>query len=226
MRKKKLYYLPGVISIIGLPVLLFFGGPPDPVHQNAIQLSLPSGNYSPIGSEVFTEAAVYREISHKKLVTLHVNDMVWNEQSAYIFEQKFNFIARQIESLQFTNDTASVLKISFGSTNRFSNLVWVLNQAVIYDCRRYAIMGNDLYLFPNAPVQPRYASIDLPALPTPRGWSGLGAKWRLAKFRLAHLFQHQQQNKWLAAGFFLLIVVPAIIKMRRHTAGELSISFS
>ena len=214
MKKKKLYYLPGIISIMGLPVLLFFWGPPDPVHQNTISMVLPAANHS--CCTPLTEAMVYQEIKHKKLVTLNLNDLVWNDQSAWRFQRKFSFAAQQIESMQFTNDTASVLKISFGQKNKYSDVLWVINQAMVYDLRRYALIGNDLYLFPSPPVKPLYATIDLPALQTPRGWSGVQAKWKQLQYQFNYLFQRQQQNKWLVAGFLLLIVVPATIKIRQY----------
>ena len=48
-KKKKLRYLPGIISILCLPVLLFFRGPADPVHQNCIWLNLPSNTADTAG---------------------------------------------------------------------------------------------------------------------------------------------------------------------------------
>lgn len=224
MRKKKLYYLPGIISIIGLPVLLFFWGPPDPVRENSIEMVLPSADHSTTAP--VTEAMIMKSVKDKKMLSLRLNDMVWNGQSAFLLQQKFKFVATQIESLQFANDTNAVLKISFGATNQYGQLMWVLNPAMVYDLRRYAMIGNDLYLFANPPVQPRYATIELPMLQTPRGWGGLSGKWRLAKLKILHLFQHQQQNKWLALGFVLLILIPTIIQLKKPASGKLTLSIS
>ena len=227
MKKKKLHYLPGIISILCLPVLLFFRGPADPVHQNCIWLNLPSNTADTTGIERFTTAAVYETIKNKKIIALDVNDLTWNEQSEYVFNQKFKFIAHEIESLQFTNDTASVLKISFGTENNFKSFVWVLNQAMVYDLRHYTLIGNDLYLFPNPSVKPRYASFDLhgrsfaiPGLKPPAKWEifkrDMQYKLNAVKYQFEYLFYKQQQNILLAAGFLLLIVLPGLIKIRKY----------
>ncbi|MFT3935048.1 MAG: hypothetical protein QM726_15585 [Chitinophagaceae bacterium] len=167
-----------------------------------------------------------------------MDDFVWNDQSAYLAERKFDFIRSAIEKLQFTHDTTAVLKISFGENTRYQNFARIINQALVYNIADYSISGNDLYLFANPAIHPRYSSIDLPTQITmlPGVNSVLNAdgvkgnwevKWHSFISNMRYLFYRQQQNKYLAIGFLLLIVLPACIKARNYFIKEpFTFSFS
>ena len=239
MKKKKLYYLPGMISIIGLPVLLFFWGPADPVNENTIRLCVTADNKKTIVHEAYTKDSLVKSIQNKKMVTLNLNDFVWNDESEYVHQQKINFISTQIQQLQFTNDTSSFLKISFGPLSSYSNVVWVLNQAMIYHLRSYTLNGSDLYLFPNPPEDSRnYATLQTSGQPfeiagtkPPTGWQKFintcAYKISAVQYQLDYLFTKQQQNKLIAAGFLLLIVFPGVLKIRNYAkANPVSFTFS
>jgi hypothetical protein len=53
MKKRKLFYVPGLISIIGLPVLLFFMGPENQIYPTSVRLKLPSNEKDVPGIEAF-----------------------------------------------------------------------------------------------------------------------------------------------------------------------------
>ncbi|HTE12311.1 MAG TPA: hypothetical protein VK645_15110 [Chitinophagaceae bacterium] len=230
MKKKKLYYLPGLISIIGLPVLLFFLGPADPVYQNCIRLNLTSDAKDTIGISRFTKDYVYKSIEGKKLETPFLNGIEQNsgnEHFVYIQNKKLRFITNEIERLKFAADTNTVLKIQFGEDCAYGNFIWVLNHALIYDFKRYALINNELYFFSSKPFIPHYESLELPlevyvmpARKEPAKWevfkTELDYKWRIIQYQFEYLFYKQQQNILLAAGFLLLIVLPGLIKIRKY----------
>ena len=230
MKKKKLYFLPGIISIIGLPVLLFFLGPADPVYQNCIRLNLTSDAKDTVGISGFTKDYVYKSIEGKKLETLFVDGIEEHpvdEHLVYIQNRKLRFIANEIERLKFAADTNAVLKIQFGEDCSYSNFIWVLNHALIYDFKRYALINNELYFFSSKPFIPHYESLEfpleiyvMPAGKEPTKWevfkTELDYKWRIIQYQFEYLFYKQQQNKLLAAAFLLLIVLPGFIKIRKY----------
>ena len=228
-----------MISIIGLPVLLFFWGPADPIHQNSIRLCVTADNKNTIVSEAYTKDSLFKSIQNKKLVALNLNDFVWNDESEFVFQQKISFISTQIQQLQFTNDTGSVLKISFGPLTNYGNVVWVLNQAMIYNLKSYTLNGNELYLFPNAPEDiHNYATMQTSGQPfeiagtkPPAGWQQFirTCQFKIAavQYQLDYLFTKQQQNKLIVAGFLLFIVFPGILKIRNYIkTNPVSFTFS
>src|SRR5437773_5152352 len=105
MKRKKLYYIPGIISIIGLPVLLFFWGPQDPVWQTCIKLNMPSDAKDTAGIGKFTKGFVYKAVKNKKIITIDLDDQAWDERSSYLANKKYSFVESEMERLQFTADT-------------------------------------------------------------------------------------------------------------------------
>ena len=227
MKRKKLYYIPGIISIIGLPVLLFFWGPPDPVYQKCIKLNIPSNAKDSPGIERFTKGVVYKAIKNKKIITIDLNDDAWDERSVYLANKKYGFVESEMERLQFTADTNSVLKIHFGVENTYSDFIWVLNRAIIYEFRRYALVDDDFYFLPSPHYVVSYEatalpveSYQVPERKEPTRWENfkleLKYEWRGIQRQFEYLFYQQQQNILLAGGLLLLVVLPCIIKIRKY----------
>ncbi len=216
MKKKTIIYLPGIISIIGLPVLLFFWGPQDPVKQNCVALTLRSDESN---TDSKTQKSGDDLLQHKKIVRLDLDDFVWNEQSQYVFNQKMAFISREIERIKFANDTDAVVKVSFGNQNNLNSVVFVLNKAILYGVDKYEFSGNDLYLFLNKEVKPLYSTIQFtPA--TIAKWKNtkMGFQYKLSSIKqeFAFLFYRQRQNVIVTLGFLVLIVLPGIMTIRRY----------
>ncbi len=226
MREKKIHYVPGIISLIGLPVLLFFRGPSEPANQKVIRINLPAVANDSKYFEKFPIQMVYDAAKNKKMVTIDVDDVDWDERSAYLANAKYLFIKREIERLQFLNDTMSVLKISFGIETKYSSILGLINQTMIYDIKRYALVDDDLYIFANPrPSKIQFLNLDSPELPissqaekVPVWWQDLKTsisdKWEYVNIWWNYLFNNQRQNRLLAAGFLLLILLPAILKIR------------
>jgi len=231
MKLKKLYYIPGLISIIGLPVLLFFWGPQDPVYQTCIKLNIPSNAKDTAGIERFSKGTVYKAIKNKKIIPIDLDDHAWDERTAYLANKKYSFVESEMERLQFTADTNSVLRIHFGSDNTYNDFIWVLNRAIIFDFRRYAFVDDDFYFLPSPHRIVSYEQMVLPiesyqapGRKEPTQWENfkleLQYKWREIQGQFEYLFYHQQQNILLAAGLLLLIVLPCIIKIRKYSGSK------
>ena len=65
---KKLLYVPGVISLLGLPLLLIVFGPEDPKYETRVRLFLPTEEMSEDTLQTkFTKATTYRILEGKKI---------------------------------------------------------------------------------------------------------------------------------------------------------------
>ncbi len=226
MKREKLHYLPGIISIVGLPVLLFFWGPQDPVKYTAITVEMPAApGLSRTGCAA--DEVPEQALRNKKIISVNLNDLVWNQQSARIFSDKLDLVTQQIQYLQFTGDTSTVLKIGFGMKNDFKSIAWVLNEVTFYHLNKQLLTPDAVYLFPSHLVVPHYTSQALAnqqgllaAVQSPQKWTSLKKNWQFSitrlKFQVNYLFLKQRQNRLLFTGFLLLVLLPAIIKIRSY----------
>lgn len=215
MKRKKLYYLPGMISLLGLPVLLLLFLPEEKPSPVALKMFLPKdtiNNYS------YRNYTINDAIKNKKITTVNLWHF-YGPREDYFLNAKKDFITREIERLQFTNDTNSVLKIQFGEENTYGDFVWVVYQAQIYRMKRYTFIKNAFYLFADEP--PVENSVEFlcgccPALPVERP-----TKWFIVKMQLLHRLVDTgyiiKQNYGVATAFFALILLPGIIQIVRFS---------
>jgi hypothetical protein len=147
LRSKKIYYVPGTISLFGLPFLLFLFIPKEKAPLYCIQFVLASEDRS----IPFSKYYFYRSIKEKKTIQIDISQE-YPPEELYLFNAKLRFISRELESLQFKNDTSTVLKIKFGEANTYGHFIWVLNQALIYRLKRYVFVDNNFYLLPSSPA--------------------------------------------------------------------------
>jgi hypothetical protein len=149
MRRKKIFYTPGLISLLGLYPLLIIYPIGEVKIETYIKFFLASDKKASTEHFVpYSKYNVYEAIKNKKIVYVNVHDNDFNSDG-YIHNAKMNFIKSEIERLQFTYDTASVLKIELGDENTYGDFVWILNRALIYRLQRYAFVDNCFYFFPN-----------------------------------------------------------------------------
>jgi len=114
------------------------------------------------GIKTFTIGYVYEAIKNKKIISIDLND-AFNESEMHLEARKFNFITAEMERLQFTNDTTAVLRVQFGDWCTYGDFIWVLNYALVYDFKRYALVDNVFYFFPSPRFIPHIETIDLPS---------------------------------------------------------------
>jgi hypothetical protein len=232
MKQKKLYYIPGLISIIGLPILLLFWGPPALNMYNIVRLNIPSYAKDTPGVVKFTEEYVYNYLANKKLIILRLDGYAWDEKSLS-YKNDFTFADKEIERLQSGHDTTKALAIHLGNQNVYGDFVWLCNEALIYNIIKHAFVENNFYFFPNPPpasVQESYLPDLTFQIDPPPGWKP-PTKWQTFKenaereyYTLKYwlsdyfdfLFYRQKQNKILAAGFILLIAIPSIVKIKKY----------
>jgi hypothetical protein len=146
LRSKKIYYVPGTISLLGLPLLLFLFVPKAKAPLNCVPFVLTSEDRN----NPFSKYYFYRSIKEKKIIQIDISQE-YPPEELYLFNAKLRFISKELERLQFTNDTSTVLKIKFGEANTYGHFIWVLNQALIYRLKRYVFVDNNFYLLAYSP---------------------------------------------------------------------------
>jgi hypothetical protein len=151
VKRKKIYYVPGAISLLGLPFLFLFLTPKETTQSHFVRFTIPSDEKSDYNRIIgFSRDYFYKSIKGKKIIQIDLNRK-YPAQETYLFNAKLNFISREIERLEFTNDNSAILKIKLGAANTYGHFMWVLNQALIYRLKRYALVDDSFYLFANLP---------------------------------------------------------------------------
>lgn len=228
--RKKLFYIPGVISLIGLPIIIFLFFPEPKLDYRCFKLYIPSDEKSPKdGIPIFSKFSVYSSIKGKKIerVQLH-NQGLDKDNEEYCHYEKLKFINDELKRLQFINDTSTVLKVEFYDESNFEDFIYVLNKARIYGYKRYAYIDDCIYFLPDkAYEKPSYNgglviddfvindSIDNTSTLKNNGIS----EWEIFICNLKYRFEDSNLNSndgiILSSAFIVLILVPSIIRIRR-----------
>jgi len=162
MRRRKIHYLPGFISLLGLPVLLFFMRAEPVKRQTRLTMVVPSDDKQ----SYFSRYTVYEYMKKKKIIQVDLWDIQgWRIPN--IKQEKKDFIVGEIQRLQFTHDTSTVLKVTLESANTYGDFVWLVNLAVVYDFKRYVLLDNAFFYIPSPrpeylpPPEPDIKALDL-----------------------------------------------------------------
>jgi hypothetical protein len=164
MKGRRLYYVPGLISIIGLPILLFFYWPKETAAPTVLRIFLPTDRKDDPAMKRFSTEMVYKSLKGKKITTIDLDVEGFYEgdnRTRYVYKQKLHFVSNEIEQLEFTNDTSSILKVQLGPNNTYGDFVWVLNQLFLYKVKRYAFVDNNFYVYADPPLDHASQSLNL-----------------------------------------------------------------
>src|SRR5882757_1895863 len=79
MKRKKIYYLPGMISLIGLPLFVWIFLAPhhqaqDRVYSKPLRLVLPSDEPATVWKQTFSKKTFLRDIRRKKILEVALNE--------------------------------------------------------------------------------------------------------------------------------------------------------
>jgi len=115
MKRKKLYYVPGMISLLALPFLIFFFEARFK-PQTSIRICLMNDKMTKDSMIFrFSKYNFYKSIAGKKIIQV---DLRKNELSRdSILYVRLDLIKREIERLKSTGDTTSVIEVILGDSN-------------------------------------------------------------------------------------------------------------
>ncbi len=225
MLRKKLFYVPGLISLVVLPIILLVFPVEDPPRKVVLKMYLPSDDEDRgAGLIRYSKYSINEMTKGKRIVSIYLSDkrIYYGDFRDGEFEAKLNFVAREMERLQFTNDTNSVLRVVFDEGCEYSDFIEVLNRGIIYQFKRYAWVKDSFYFFPNPP--PVYYPPMILEVQPPVYIPGLNYKrpttWDLFKLRMENSINewvyYLEPNYVLAIGFILLILLPALFTLRKN----------
>lgn len=137
---KKLFYPPGIISLIG--VFFFFTYFPQkmlPQKETVILLAYPKES-DPRGNEMpyFNVAGIEEDINRKRKISFLLDeDLLTNKK-------KLDIVRFEARRLKYTFDTSSVILVSLSENTSYGEFVNLINICLSDSIRRYGTWGNYL----------------------------------------------------------------------------------
>lgn len=221
MKRKKIRYIPGLISLFGLPLLLIFYFPEAKPKFVSLNLFLPSDKKPTPDSQFYSTYVFRKKMKGKKIARIFLDNTVFWTNSSHI-DNRLLLVKNEIEHIQVINDTSVVLKIEFGYDSYYHDFVWVLNQILINRVKRFAFIDNSFYIFANDPI-PRYEPTEItfePVIPILLPGYKEMSDWDIYKeqlyYKLENFYFQLKYNKWFVIGFVVLILIPGIIRLRKR----------
>jgi len=211
-----------MISLIGLPILLWIMGPQEIVRPNCIKIFLPQDKKPLPDVAVFSKYTVLTAIKGKKIIPVEFwYDPIGEPIEMFNYNNKLNLVYHEIEQITYTHDTTSVLKVCLGDGIRYGDFIGILNQLILHRVKRYALVDNELYIFgeplvgPPVPLELEVERI-VPSIVSsdddkPSVWDKFKRQVQEMLQVMAFLLKH---NYILISGFILLIFIPFTLKIR------------
>jgi len=206
----KIYYVPGMISLVILPLILI-QYLHLPQEQTVISLRIPNDRMYDKGSLItFSKGYILQSIQNKK------QTLICLDSDHEMNLKKLEFIRREAQRLKFTNDTSEILKITFSDESNLHELVRLFDIMLMDEQKRYTLLGHNFYVFGEPRPEPEktisissFWGNDVILLTPEYSWKELFMTW----------FQKNLISiKWgalLASGYILLILIPNLMKLKR-----------
>jgi len=215
MSKPRYHYIPGLISLIGLPILLIIFNPGQEPRQNVIRLRLPAEDTR--DSNEFSRAFIDSFTHTKKIEQLYLDNY---QGSEYLKKSQLKFIEREVQRIQFTHDTSMILQIKIGETGTFGNFISLINIATLYHVQRFVLYDDQFYFYANNPpdIEPNPEYLDagqnvngtIPEFFQDSKWDHF--YWKI-KYRFENFCLEARENLLLIIAFILLIFIPGLLHL-------------
>ncbi len=141
MKRKKIFYVPGMISLVVLPLaVLLFTAYDNSDEKGYLRMYLPKNdpNYNK-NMPSYSGQGLLETIKDYKKTEIYLNDN-W-----YLTEQKFDFIFHELQRLSFTNPKKEVLIVHMNEKTTFEDFVRLLDMANFTMLKRYAYWNDEWY---------------------------------------------------------------------------------
>ncbi|MBO9203572.1 MULTISPECIES: hypothetical protein [Niastella] len=137
MKRPKLFYIPGIISLLVIPVLFYY------------IFSLPVINRQPeIRFFIPKEEWVRPYLKKKKINTVYLDD------NHSFNDEKLAFIGQEAQKLMFYHDTTQVIKVVFSDKSTYGEFIQLINLMQKNSIKRYVLLNNGFYIFGDPPPEP------------------------------------------------------------------------
>lgn len=229
MQHKKLLYVPGLISLIGLPLLLLVMEPEDPeLPPYGTKLRFFLTTEEPDGGMDYSDAGILKKTKGKKINTVEF----WNENiyiddgDGYRHDIKLEFIEQEIRRMTALYDTSMVLKIELGQGFSYGEFHWLTGQMGLYRIEQYALVHNSFYIFPNPLSGPPRKPQILEPIYLPFGYNDVKPailreswwqrSWVQMQGEAELVYWTMSQDYTVTAGFIILILIPFFLRIRKY----------
>lgn len=146
-RTKRLFYTPGLISLVGLLIALpLFYKKNRPVKQYCLPLFVPKDIYDNNKSDyIFSKYKLEKDISKRKKLNFILNED--KEEN----KKKMRLIRHEALKLKYTLDAATVIVINLSDSINYGEFVSILDMCVADEHKRYASWDNKFVIFGEPP---------------------------------------------------------------------------
>jgi hypothetical protein len=214
MKRPKLFYVPGMISLLVVPVL-FYVYQPTEKRQTQLKFFVPREDQpKDRGSSIlyYSRSAVMATLKDKKINTVYL------DENHALNENKLKFIGQEALKLKFYHDTTQVIKVHLSTATNYGEFVQLVNIMHRDNHKRYTWLDDDFYIFGEEPPEPE--TLQMPCLlcndVIPTLQVQPANTWQDKLFeKLNNISSFIKNNALLLSAFVLLIIVPAIIKRKR-----------
>lgn len=145
---KKLYYIPGIISLIGIWVFYFSFQKrfTSKKHEGYLSFYVPNDDSS--NPYRFSTNAIMRTISKKKQIRIVLNEDRKTNQ------KKIDFIRYEARRLKYTQDTTAVIVITLTNETSYAELVQLIDMCHEDKHRQFTLAKRLFIIFGEYPPKP------------------------------------------------------------------------
>jgi hypothetical protein len=205
-KRPKLFYIPGMISLLVVPVL-FYMYQPTIKKQTELKIYLPADDYP---SWSYTKSVFLAGLKGKKINTVHF------DEDHDLNRRKLEFIAREAQKLIFYNDTTQVIKVRLSAETTYGEFVQLVNVMYMNGQKRYTWLDDNFYILAEAPSEPQVEWNGPCLLCNDVVYLEPEKTWQERFWEEVNKYKSLIVNNALVlSAFALLIVTPAILKRKR-----------
>jgi hypothetical protein len=143
--KRKLYFVPGLISLIALFISFKLSiNKIQPKLYSYISLNVPKETKD-MSHSSFSSYWIEQQIKNKKQIVLTLDADEINNR------KKFELIKYEARKLKYTQDTSTVLRIKFTNDINYGTLVRLIDLCYTDQHKRFVLLKNSFVIFGESP---------------------------------------------------------------------------
>jgi hypothetical protein len=226
-------YVPGLISLLGLPLLLLIMEPGETEESRTgkkLRFFLTRDKPDEDGNADYSDAVILGKTKGKKINTVEFwkKNIYIDDGDGYRHDIKLEFIEQEIRRMTALYDTSTILRVELGDGFSYGEFQWLINQMILYRIEQYALVQNSFYVFPNpldprpAPEEPSRTTYFYPEndyyIPPEnyRGKNMLQISLMQIWGELEYLYWALKQNYSVTAAFVFLILIPFFLRIKKY----------
>lgn len=153
-KRKKLYYIPGIISLLGIWIFYFcFEKRFTIKNEGCLSFFVPRDNSS--NPYEFSVNTVLRIISKKKQIRIVLNEDRETNQ------RKIDIIRYEARKLKYTQDTTAVIVVTLTSETTYAEFAQLIDMCYADKHRRFTLAKRLFIIFGEYPPEPENATKQL-----------------------------------------------------------------